>query len=134
MAGGRGKRKRSRSSEAVTGARDKGENEGWDRTWSSSGENHQGEDENRVNASPTSSVLEAIQGGNEEHESNDDSSDNKSNACANGGNSPNEEEANSGNGRSDYSSAAHGRNARHEHDVNSGAVDFNFRSSTTAKE
>ncbi|KAI2507426.1 hypothetical protein MHU86_7039 [Fragilaria crotonensis] len=122
MAGGRGKRKRSRSSEAVTGAQDKGGNEGRDRTWSSSssGETNQGTDYNRVNASPTTSVLEAMQGGNDEHENYDVSSDDESNACENGGNSPNEaDNANSGKGRSDYSTAARGRNARHEHDVNS---------------
>ena len=80
MTGGREKRKRSRSSEAVTGERDKGGNEGKERTWSSSGENHQGSDKNRVNASLTSSVLEVMQGGNQEHENNDDSSDDESNA------------------------------------------------------
>jgi hypothetical protein len=49
MAGGRGKRKRSRSSEAVTRAQDKGGNEETDPTWSSSGETNQGTDNNRVN-------------------------------------------------------------------------------------
>jgi hypothetical protein len=125
MAGGRGKRKRnSRSLEAVTGAGDKVGNEVRDRTWSSSGENHQDADKNRVNTSPTSSVLEAMQGRNEEQKNDNDSSNDESNACESGGihNPPQNEagEANSGNERSDYSSAAIGtRNARHERDVNS---------------